>query len=78
MLPEPRMLYLHICGILYGGNEYHEGDKPVWTTSYAHRWMSTATDSVRLALACCFSAVCTYPEFRGRTSSLRMDQKWFI
>jgi hypothetical protein len=37
MLPEPHMLYLHICGTLYGGNEYHEGDKPVWTTSYAHR-----------------------------------------
>jgi hypothetical protein len=29
--------YLHICGSPWEGNEYHEGDKAVWTMSYAHR-----------------------------------------
>jgi hypothetical protein len=27
--------YLHICGSPWEGNEYHEGDKAVWTMSYA-------------------------------------------
>ncbi len=26
--------YLHICGTPWDGNEYHEGDKAVWTMSY--------------------------------------------
>jgi hypothetical protein len=29
--------YLHICGTPWEGNEYHEGDKPVWTMSYPSR-----------------------------------------
>jgi hypothetical protein len=29
--------YLHICGTLWGGTEYHEGDKAVSTMSYAPR-----------------------------------------
>lgn len=28
--------YLHVCGDPWDGNEYHEGDKAVWTMSYAH------------------------------------------
>ncbi|MGA2810458.1 MAG: hypothetical protein ABSG16_03590 [Candidatus Acidiferrum sp.] len=28
--------YLHICGDPWEGNEYHEGDKAVWTMQYAH------------------------------------------
>jgi hypothetical protein len=28
--------YLHVCGSPWEGNEYHEGDKAVWTMSYAH------------------------------------------
>jgi hypothetical protein len=27
--------YLHVCGTPWDGNEYHEGDKAVWTMSYA-------------------------------------------
>jgi hypothetical protein len=27
--------YLHVCGTPWEGNEYHEGDKAVWTMSYA-------------------------------------------
>jgi hypothetical protein len=27
--------YLHVCGSPWEGNEYHEGDKAVWTMSYA-------------------------------------------
>jgi hypothetical protein len=27
--------YLHVCGDPWDGNEYHEGDKAVWTMSYA-------------------------------------------
>jgi hypothetical protein len=27
--------YLHVCGDPWEGNEYHEGDKAVWTMSYA-------------------------------------------
>jgi hypothetical protein len=26
--------YLHVCGSPWDGNEYHEGDKAVWTMSY--------------------------------------------
>jgi hypothetical protein len=29
--------YLHICGTPWEGTEYHEGDKAVWTMSYAPR-----------------------------------------
>lgn len=29
--------YLHVCGDPWDGNEYHEGDKAVWTMSYVHR-----------------------------------------
>jgi hypothetical protein len=29
--------YLHVCGDPWEGNEYHEGDKAVWTMSYARR-----------------------------------------
>ena len=29
--------YLHVCGTPWDGNEYHEGDKAVWTMSYARR-----------------------------------------
>jgi hypothetical protein len=29
--------YLHICGTPWEGTEYHEGDKTVWTMSYAPR-----------------------------------------
>jgi hypothetical protein len=29
--------YLHVCGTPWEGNEYHEGDKAVWTMSYARR-----------------------------------------
>jgi hypothetical protein len=28
--------YLHVCGDPWEGNEYREGDKAVWTMSYAH------------------------------------------
>ena len=28
--------YLHVCGTPWDGNEYHEGDRAVWTMSYAH------------------------------------------
>jgi hypothetical protein len=27
--------YLHVCGTPWEGNEYHEGDRAVWTMSYA-------------------------------------------
>jgi hypothetical protein len=27
--------YLHVCGDPWEGNEYHEGDKAIWTMSYA-------------------------------------------
>jgi hypothetical protein len=27
--------YLHVCGDPWEGNEYHEGNKAVWTMSYA-------------------------------------------
>jgi hypothetical protein len=27
--------YLHVCGTPWDGNEYHEGNKAVWTMSYA-------------------------------------------
>jgi hypothetical protein len=27
--------YLHVCGSPWEGNEYHEGDKAVWTMTYA-------------------------------------------
>jgi hypothetical protein len=27
--------YLHVCGSPWEGNEYHQGDKAVWTMSYA-------------------------------------------
>jgi hypothetical protein len=27
--------YLHVCGTPWEGNEYHQGDKAVWTMSYA-------------------------------------------
>jgi hypothetical protein len=27
--------YLHVCGTPWDGNEYHEGDRAVWTMSYA-------------------------------------------
>jgi hypothetical protein len=27
--------YLHVCGTPWEGNEYHKGDKAVWTMSYA-------------------------------------------
>jgi hypothetical protein len=27
--------YLHVCGSPWDGNEYHEGDKAVWTMRYA-------------------------------------------
>lgn len=27
--------YLHVCGDPWEGNEYHEGDKTIWTMSYA-------------------------------------------
>ena len=27
--------YLHVCGSPWEGNEYHEGDKAIWTMSYA-------------------------------------------
>jgi hypothetical protein len=27
--------YLHVCGTPWEGNEYHDGDKAVWTMSYA-------------------------------------------
>jgi len=30
-------LYWHICGTPWEGTEYHEGDKAVWTMSYAPR-----------------------------------------
>jgi hypothetical protein len=26
--------YLHVCGTPWEGNEYHDGDKAVWTMSY--------------------------------------------
>jgi hypothetical protein len=26
---------LHVCGTPWEGNEYHDGDKAVWTMSYA-------------------------------------------
>ena len=29
--------YLHICGSPWEGNEYHEGDKAIWTMSYARQ-----------------------------------------
>jgi hypothetical protein len=29
--------YLHVCGDPWDGNEYHEGDKAVWTMSYARQ-----------------------------------------
>jgi hypothetical protein len=29
--------YLHVCGSPWEGNEYHEGDKAVWTMSYSPR-----------------------------------------
>ena len=29
--------YLHVCGTPWEGNEYHEGDKAIWTMSYARR-----------------------------------------
>jgi len=29
--------YLHICGDPWEGNEYHEGDRAIWSMSYAHR-----------------------------------------
>jgi len=29
--------YLHICGSPWEGNEYHDGDKAVWTMEYARR-----------------------------------------
>jgi len=29
--------YLHVCGSPWEGNEYQEGDKAVWTMSYARR-----------------------------------------
>ncbi len=29
--------YLHVCGTPWDGNEYHEGDKALWTMSYARR-----------------------------------------
>jgi hypothetical protein len=29
--------YLHVCGSPWEGNEYHEGDKAVWTMSYARQ-----------------------------------------
>jgi hypothetical protein len=29
--------YLHVCGDPWDGNEYHAGDKAVWTMSYVHR-----------------------------------------
>ncbi len=29
--------YLQVCGDPWEGNEYHEGDKAVWTMSYARR-----------------------------------------
>jgi hypothetical protein len=29
------LLYLHVCGSPWEGNEYLEGDKAVWTMSYA-------------------------------------------
>lgn len=28
--------YLHVCGDPWEGNEFHEGDRAVWTMSYAH------------------------------------------
>jgi hypothetical protein len=33
--------YLHVCGSPWEGNEYHEGDKAVWTMSYARQRMPT-------------------------------------
>jgi hypothetical protein len=36
MFPGTPYAYLHICGTPWDGNEYHEGDKAVWTMSYAH------------------------------------------
>jgi hypothetical protein len=32
--------YLHVCGTPWEGAEYHEGDKAVWTMSYAPRLVS--------------------------------------
>jgi hypothetical protein len=29
--------YLHVCGTPWEGNEYREGDKAIWTMSYARR-----------------------------------------
>ena len=29
--------YLHVCGSPWEGNEYHEGDKAVWTMAYARQ-----------------------------------------
>jgi hypothetical protein len=29
--------YLHVCGDPWEGNEYHEGDRAVWTMSYSRR-----------------------------------------
>jgi hypothetical protein len=29
--------YLHVCGTPWEGTEYHEGDKAIWTMSYAPR-----------------------------------------
>ncbi|MEI9980206.1 MAG: hypothetical protein WDN23_14625 [Edaphobacter sp.] len=29
--------YLHVCGTPWDGNEYHEGDKAVWTMNYARQ-----------------------------------------
>jgi hypothetical protein len=35
MFAETPYSYLHVCGSPWEGNEYHEGDKAVWTMSYA-------------------------------------------
>jgi hypothetical protein len=29
--------YLHICGTPWTGNEYVQGDEPIWTMQYAKR-----------------------------------------
>jgi hypothetical protein len=29
--------HLHVCGSPWDGNEYHPGDKAVWTMKYAPR-----------------------------------------
>jgi hypothetical protein len=35
--------YLHVCGDLWEGKEYHGGDKAVWTMSYARHEIPHST-----------------------------------